>query len=72
MKKPLLLALAGLILFSSLLFFPASVNARAAACYDDYTVCRTRALDMDTTWIKVTLYLTVCDVALGRCLVLGF
>jgi len=72
MKKVLLVALAGLILFSSLLFFPASVSARSSAqCYDDYDVCRGRALNMDTGWIKITLYLTVCDVSLGKCLILG-
>ncbi len=71
MKKALLLALAGLVLFSSLLFFPASVSARSAACYDDYYVCRARALDMDAGWVKVALFLTVCDVGLGKCLILG-
>ncbi|MEN6311160.1 MAG: hypothetical protein ABFD80_06435 [Acidobacteriota bacterium] len=73
MKKVFLVALAGLILFSSLLFFPASVSgARSAAeCYDNYDVCRGRALNMDTGWIKVTLYLTVCDVSLGKCIILG-
>jgi hypothetical protein len=69
MKKVFLLALAGLILFSSVLFFPLAVSAHDVnECYRDNEVCRERALDMDAHWIKVALVLTVCDIALGKCI----
>jgi len=69
MKKTCLWALVGLILFSSVLFFPLSVRAHDVnECYRDHEVCRERALAMNGAWTKIAIYLTVCDLALGKCI----
>ncbi len=69
MKKTCLWALVGLILFSSVLLFPLSVRAHDVnECYRDHQACRERALAMDGAWTKIAIYLTVCDVALGKCI----
>jgi hypothetical protein len=69
MKKAFVLALAGIIFVSSALFFPLAVRAHDVnECYRDHQVCRERALNMDAPWTKVALLLTVCDVALGKCI----
>lgn len=69
MKKTLLVALAGLMLLSAALYFPAAVSAHdVSECYRDHQVCRERALAMDAPWTKVALALTVCDIALGKCI----
>jgi hypothetical protein len=69
MKKACLSALAGLILFSSILFFPLSVSAHDVnECYRDHTVCRERELALDAPWTKIAILLTVCDVGLGKCI----
>jgi hypothetical protein len=69
MKKAFVLAMAGLILVSSALFFPLAVSAHDVnECYRDHEVCRERALNMEAPWTKVALLLTVCDIALGKCI----
>ena len=69
MKKALLLTLAGLMLLSSAVFFPAAVGGHDVnECYRDHQVCRERAMAMDAPWTKIALLLTVCDVALGKCI----
>ena len=69
MKKTLPLALAGLMLLSAALYFPTAVSAHDVnECYRDHQVCRERALNLDAPWTKVALALTVCDVALGKCI----
>ena len=69
MKKILLLALAGLVLLSSVFFFPVAVSAHdVSECYRDHQVCRERAFNLDAPWTKVALVLTVCDIALGKCI----
>jgi len=69
MKKLAALTLAGLVLVSAVLFFPASAAARAADyCYTDYIECRENAFSLDTPWYKMAIILTVCDIALGKCL----
>jgi hypothetical protein len=69
MKKAVLLALAGLILFSTALFYPLAARAHDVnECYDNHSVCRARALNMDAAWTKIALVLTVCDLALGKCI----
>ena len=68
MKKLTALALAGLVLVSAALFFPASLAARDMnECYRDNQDCRVNALNLDAPWYKVMLILTVCDIALGKC-----
>ena len=69
MKRTLPLALAGLMLLSAPLYFPTAAKAHDVnECYRDHQVCRERALAMDAPWTKVALTLTVCDVALGKCI----
>jgi hypothetical protein len=69
MKKAILLVLAGLIFVSSALFFPLAANAHDVnECYRDHQVCRERALNMEAPWTKIALTLTVCDIALGKCI----
>ncbi|MGZ7065293.1 MAG: hypothetical protein ACXVI6_02945 [Candidatus Aminicenantales bacterium] len=69
MKKVFLLALAGLVLLSSALVFPLALSAHDVnECYRDHQACRERALNLDAPWTKVALVLTVCDIALGKCI----
>ena len=69
MKKGIPLALAGLILLSAALYFPKPARGHdVGECYRDHDVCRERALAMDAPWTKVALFLTVCDVGLGKCI----
>ncbi len=68
MKKLTALVLAGLVLVSAAFFFPTAVAARDVdQCYKDHLNCRENALDLDAPWYKVMLFLTVCDIALGKC-----
>jgi hypothetical protein len=72
MKKPFALALAGLVALSMFFFYPGAVEARdTAICFGNYNTCRSNAFAMDASWVKVTLVLTVCDLGLGRCLLLA-
>jgi hypothetical protein len=69
MKRKLPLALAGLMLLSAAPNFPTAVSGHDVnECYRDHQVCRERALAMDAPWTKVALTLTVCDIALGKCI----
>ena len=69
MKKVCLWALAGLILVSSVVFFPLCVSAHDMnECYRDHEVCRERAMGLDAPWTKIAILLTVCDVGLGKCI----
>jgi len=69
MKKACLWALAGLVLLSSVLFFPLSLSAHDMnECYRDHHICRERALALDAPWTKIALMLTVCDLGLGKCI----
>ncbi|OGD38063.1 MAG: hypothetical protein A2V45_00050 [Candidatus Aminicenantes bacterium RBG_19FT_COMBO_58_17] len=73
MKRAIALTLAVVFFLSVFLWLPQSSSARARAdiCYDDWEACRSRAFQSDEGIIKTTLWLTVCDLALGKC-VLGF
>ena len=70
MKRAIALTLAAVIFLSAFLWLPRSAAAytRADMCYDDWEACRQRALESDEGVVKTILWLTVCDVALGRCL----
>ena len=68
MKKLATLALAGLVLVSASLIFPAALAAHDVnECFRDHQDCRVNALNLDAPWYKVMLILTVCDIALGKC-----
>ncbi len=73
MKRAIAGTLAVMFFLSAFLWVPPSSSARERAdiCFDDWEACRTRALESEEGIIKTTLWLTVCDVALGKCL-LGF
>jgi len=68
MKKLAVVALAGLVVVSSVLFFPASAAADSGECFRDHMVCRENALNLDAPWYQVMLFLTLCDLALGKCI----
>ncbi len=72
MKKAVALALAGLVMFSVVCFFPGLAEARdSGQCYRNHSVCRANAFNLNMGWFRTSLYLTVCDVGLGRCLLLA-
>lgn len=70
MKKALAVTMTTIILFSTLSLIPLasqSVNP-ADSCWDNWERCRARALQSDFGTIRTTLALTLCDIALGKCL----
>ncbi|MEW5901834.1 MAG: hypothetical protein AB1715_10265 [Acidobacteriota bacterium] len=73
MKKAIALTLAAVFFLSAILLLVqvSSAKTRSEICYDDWEACRTRAFEADEGWLRTTLMLTVCDLALGKC-VLGF
>jgi hypothetical protein len=70
MKRAIAMSLALACFMSAFLWIPQSAAARAPAdlCFDDWGACRTRAFQSDEGIIRTTLWLTVCDVGLGKCL----
>jgi hypothetical protein len=70
MKRAIALSLAVVFFLSAFFWLPqsAAALARADICYDDWEACRSRALQSDEGIVKTILWLTVCDVALGKCL----
>jgi len=70
MKRAVALALAGLCLLSSFLFFPQAAQARVAdECFGNWNRCRVNAFNMDVSWFRMALTLTVCDIGLGKCII---
>ncbi|MGB9836439.1 MAG: hypothetical protein ACPLRX_06850 [Candidatus Saccharicenans sp.] len=71
MKKTVALTLSAVLLFSLFLLFPRVSKAAVSAdeCWNNWERCRTRALESDLGTIRTTLALTVCDIALGKCLI---
>jgi hypothetical protein len=69
MKKLAVVALAGLVLVAPALFVPANAAAEDSGdCFQDHMTCRENALNMDAPWYQVTLFLTLCDLALAKCI----
>jgi hypothetical protein len=69
MKKLVAVALAGLVLVSAVIFFPASAAASEVdRCFSEHERCRENSLNMDAPWYQVTLFLTLCDLALAVCI----
>ncbi len=69
MKRVATLALAGLILVSAALYFPMTAAAHdVAECYRNHETCRELAFNMNASWVRVALTLTLCDLALGKCI----
>jgi uncharacterized membrane protein YidH (DUF202 family) len=73
MKKAISLVMAGV--FVLFVFFLTPVLSQAGGdangCYDNHEQCTERAYSANVGWIKTALMLTVCDVALGACLIRG-
>jgi len=69
MKQGTVMALLVLLAVGSLVL-PLAVAAQSHSdhCFDEWERCRERAFESDAGWIKTTLMLTVCDIALGKCL----
>jgi hypothetical protein len=69
MKRFVALALTGLLLVAALVLVPAKAAARDVnECYKNHEACRAQALEMNASWVKIALVLTVCDLALGKCI----
>lgn len=69
MKKAIALALAaGFFLSLFVLFVPGARAHDADYCYDNWERCRIRALESNEGWVRKAVMLTVCDLALGKCL----
>lgn len=70
MKKAVAVTLTALIFLSTLSFIPLASQTEnpADSCWDNWERCRTRALESDLGVIRTTLALTLCDIALGNCL----
>lgn len=70
MKKAIALTLAVVFLLSAFLFFPlvSAAAVPANSCYDNWEVCRMRAFQTQEGILRTTIMLTVCDLALGKCL----
>jgi hypothetical protein len=70
MKRATVLTLAVLFFLSAFIWIPQLSSAREPAdlCFDDWQACRTRAFESEQGIIRTTLWLTVCDLALGKCL----
>jgi hypothetical protein len=70
MKRAIALTLAVVSFLSVFLWLPRSAAASVPVdvCYNDWEGCRIRAFAADEGIIRTTLWLTVCDVGLGKCL----
>jgi hypothetical protein len=70
MKRAIALTLAVVFFLSVFIWIPQSSSAvtHADLCYDDWEACRSRAFESEQGIIRTTLWLTVCDFALGKCL----
>jgi hypothetical protein len=70
MKRAIALTLAAVFFLSAFLWLPQASAATTLAdiCYDNWEACRIRAFASDEGIVRTVLLLTVCDVALGRCL----
>ncbi|MCI4445125.1 MAG: hypothetical protein JHC32_03760 [Candidatus Aminicenantes bacterium] len=69
MKKAVALTLSTLFILSAFLFIPAASQTNPAdSCWNNWERCKARALASDYGVIRTTLALTLCDIALGNCL----
>lgn len=69
MKKLIAVSLTALIVFAVVAFFPTAVAAHDMQhCYNDYEICRANAFSNSMNVVKTTFALTVCDIALGKCI----
>jgi hypothetical protein len=72
MKRAIACALAGICLLSGLFLSPGGLQGgNVSECYSNHSICRAYAFEMDCSWFKMALALTVCDIALGKCILKG-
>jgi len=73
MKRTIALLLLSAVVVTTALVVAADARAPRAVgeCYDNWESCRTEALSRDASVIQTTLMLTICDIALGRCILYG-
>lgn len=71
MKRVIALTLAVVFFLGAFLWFPRASCAHASHCNADWQYCRQYALGSDEGWVRTTLMLTVCDVAWGKCQLVG-
>ncbi len=69
MKKALSLLTTGLFVASIFFIFPSAAGADVDRCYDDHQRCWERAIRSNAGAFKTAIMLTVCDGALGICLI---
>lgn len=70
MKKTIASALVAVIFLGVLLFLPRASFADSDYCYDNWERCRVRAMESNEGWFRKAIMLTICDLALGKCLLL--
>ena len=69
MRKLAILALAGLVLVTAGVTFAAAPDLNDQTdCNTNHMKCREYTLNMDAPWYKVTVLLTACDIAFGKCM----
>ncbi len=70
MKKAIAVTLTTIFILStlSLLSLAGQAENPADSCWDNWERCRARALASDLGVVRTTLALTLCDIALGNCL----
>lgn len=72
MKMLAILTLTGLVLAGAALTFAMAPDVNdQALCNKNHELCREYVMELDAPWYKVTILLTACDVAFGKCM-LGF
>ena len=69
MKKTVAVWMTCLFVMSAVLLFPtAAQSSDPVKCFQDHSRCRENALSMDAPWWKAALYMTICDIALAKCI----
>lgn len=69
MRQKVGLALLALLVVGLLVLpFLVAAQSHSDYCYDEWERCRERAFEANVGWFKTTLMLTLCDLALGKCL----
>lgn len=69
MRKTVALTLAGIVLLSVFFLSPVASRADVDKCFDDWERCRERAYEAKVGVIKMTIMLTMCDIAHSVCII---
>lgn len=69
MKKALAILLLGVLILTPVFVMTKAAEAHDVShCFDDRETCRERVFGMDIGVIRMTWLLTVCDLALHKCM----